>query len=206
MTSSCCPAYVSLAEKHIPKLVPQISHTPSPMVVTARRAKQQNPDTHTIFIGPCIAKQQEALQYSEIDHVINFEELGALFVARGINLLKLSSTETDTHTASYGNWFAAQSGLTQAITHHLQGSDAFRPMVINGINKANIRELKNIAAGRTDANFVEVMACEGGCIAGPGSLNNPKMAAKQHQQYLQTLSIQPTDTTQMQKGLAHAKP
>ncbi|MEN9443905.1 MAG: hypothetical protein RIS47_795, partial [Bacteroidota bacterium] len=159
MTSSCCPAYVSLAEKHIPKLVPQISHTPSPMVVTARRAKQQNPDTHTIFIGPCIAKQQEALQYSEIDHVINFEELGALFVARGINLLKLSSTETDTHTASYGNWFAAQSGLTQAITHHLQGSDAFRPMVINGINKANIRELKNIAAGRTEANFVEVMAC-----------------------------------------------
>jgi len=80
MASSCCPAFVSMIKKHFPDLVDHIAPTPSPMVMLGRKLKAELPDHKVVFIGPCIAKKEEALaDGSGIDAVLTFEELGAPF-------------------------------------------------------------------------------------------------------------------------------
>ena len=81
MTTSCCPAYVEAVKKHIPKLEPFVSQTPSPMQLTAKHVREQTPDAVQVFISPCVAKRSEAIKNSGIDYVLSIEELGALFVA-----------------------------------------------------------------------------------------------------------------------------
>lgn len=77
MTSSCCPAFVSLVRKHFPALLPFVSTTVSPMVAAERYIRSKRPDVVTVFIGPCIAKKNEVMsQYiQELEYVLTFEEL-----------------------------------------------------------------------------------------------------------------------------------
>ena len=83
MTTSCCPAFVNLIKKHYPTLIDNISTTVSPMVATSRMLKAKDPDVVTVFIGPCVAKKDEAQHYEGIvDAVLTFEELTNLIIAR----------------------------------------------------------------------------------------------------------------------------
>ncbi|MBQ2697357.1 MAG: 4Fe-4S binding protein, partial [Clostridia bacterium] len=82
LLSSCCPAFVDYVEKNHPDQAHLISHTPSPMVMTARRIKQRHPGARVVFVGPCVAKKKEAQlgkTMGAIDCVLSFEELSALF-------------------------------------------------------------------------------------------------------------------------------
>ena len=58
MTTSCCPSYIELVEKHIPDMKPYVSTTGSPMYYTARIAKEKHPDAKVVFVGPCVAKRK----------------------------------------------------------------------------------------------------------------------------------------------------
>jgi iron only hydrogenase large subunit-like protein len=80
MTSSCCPAYVFAVKKHITKLQPFVSETPSPMIFTGKITKEKNPLAKTVFIGPCLAKRKEAFDSEYIDYTLTYEELGAMLV------------------------------------------------------------------------------------------------------------------------------
>ena len=93
MTTSCCPAYVRAAERHIPELKKHVSATPSPMVLSARRVKERRPDAVTVFIGPCMAKRYEALHRDEVDYALTFDELGALLVAAGVDVAECAEPE-----------------------------------------------------------------------------------------------------------------
>lgn len=169
MTTSCCPSYVEAVEKHVPGMKPFVSDTPSPMMYAADIAREKNPETKVVFIGPCIGKRKEAKKNDKVDLVMSFEELNAMIVALDIDLGKLPENENRTNTKTLDRGFALSGGVAAAVK-------AERPdikideLAINGIDKKALGMLKAYARGKAPANFIEVMSCEGGCINGPASL------------------------------------
>ncbi|MDY3978668.1 MAG: 4Fe-4S dicluster domain-containing protein [Tidjanibacter sp.] len=178
LTSSCCPSFVRYVELAFPELKQYVSHTPSPMVEVARLIKKTEPDAKVIFIGPCASKKMEyTLEKTDgaVDSVMSFEELQAFLDARGID----TATQEDTplnNASFYGRIFAKSGGIVQgllnlAVTEEFKN---FKPIVMNGIEECKVGLLK-LKMGKAEANFFEGMACEGGCLNGPLSINrSPK--------------------------------
>lgn len=187
MTTSCCPAYTQTVDKHMPELKPFVSTTPTPMHFAAKAAKEQYPDSVVVFIGPCIAKRSEAFTDEYVDYTLSFEELGALFIAKGIFVREISEHDTDKSIEKHGHGFGAVGGVTNSIIAKLPENYEFNNMVIDGVDKAAIRQLKTFAKGKITANFVEVMSCEGGCVAGPSVISNSKLATKQLQDFIKNM-------------------
>lgn len=177
MTTSCCPSFVNMIEKHVPTLKSHISHTPSPMVFTAKIAKQKRPNAQTVFVGPCMAKKAESFKVTGIDMVINFEELDALLLAVKLDpgTLEISQKEIETSADAWG--FASSGGVLDAVKSKLPIGIDIRPIVINGIDKKSIRQL-NLLIKKKEFNFVEGMSCEGGCVGGCYMNVKPMVAQK----------------------------
>ncbi|KAG9393954.1 Iron-only hydrogenase [Carpediemonas membranifera] len=165
-TSSCCPAYVNLVDKHIPSLKPYVSTTPSPMVIQHEMMTEveNHPHLYT-FIGPCMAKRDEALKHG-IDFTLTFMELDALLAA----LPMPDAIPTDI-TFPPAVRFAYSTGVTQTVVNVL-GDEAkdLTTSHIDGLTKKTVLKLKTFhkKAMKGDVeDFLEVMSCEGGCIGGP---------------------------------------
>ncbi len=174
LTSSCCPAFVSYVEKNFPQLREHISHNLSPAGTAARFIKTQDPSAKTVFIGPCTAKKAE-FQRAEyaglIDSVLTFEELQALIDSREIDITALDEV-TMSEASPYGRKFARSGGVAEAVRRALdeRGSDFdFRPISCSGIEECRAALLR-AGKGALPANFIEGMACAGGCIGGAGCL------------------------------------
>ncbi len=176
LTSSCCPAFVSYIKSAFPKLENLISHNLSPMAELAKYIKETTPDAKVIFIGPCTAKKAEAQLDSVkpyVDAVMTFEELQALFDSRDIDITELE--EDVLENASYfGRIFARSGGLSDAVAQGLKEQNIdfeLKAVSCDGIEEcrtALMRKNKNVL----DANFIEGMACVGGCIGGAGCLTH----------------------------------
>ena len=178
MTSSCCPVYKEAAKKHINSLQKFISDTPTPMDFTGRRSKETAPDAVTVFVGPCIAKRVEAINTGSVDFVITAEELGAMFVAKDIFVRDAEEQQTPIKPTSEGREFAISGGVTEAVKSYLDSNVDIKPVLIDGLDKKSIKLLNAYSKVKCPGNFVEVMNCQGGCIAGPGNLSSPKSGAK----------------------------
>ncbi len=172
MTTSCCPSYIEMAEKHAPELKKYISSTRSPMYYTAQIAHEKYPDAKLVFVGPCIAKRKEARRDDLIDYVMTFEEMQSVFEG-----LEISMTEERVYQlpmtlrTAYG--FAQDGGVTAAVKAHVNGAFEFTNVQIANLNKKNVSLLRAYGkTGKAPAQFIEVMACEGGCISGP-SVSTP---------------------------------
>ncbi len=179
MTTSCCPAYIEVVKKHLPELAKFVSHTPSPMAISARRVKAADFEAATVFIGPCMAKRTEALDNPNVDYVLTFEELGAMLIATGIDVQTCAPKAFEHSAQSGGRGFPVSGGVTEAIRAHL-GDEANRlnPVVFNGLDSKSLNRLKMAATRGCEGNFIEVMCCEGGCQSGPGVLCNPVVAGR----------------------------
>lgn len=177
MTSSCCPAFVMYIQKQFPELASHISHNLSPAATIAKYIKGTEPDAKVVFIGPCTAKKME-FQKEEvrpwIDSVITFEELQALFDSRDIDLTALEEGVLD-NASYFGRIFARSGGLTDAVREGLkeQGLEGapFDPIACDGIEACRTALLK-ASKGQLPNNFIEGMACIGGCIGGAGCLSH----------------------------------
>lgn len=182
MASSCCPAFVALIKKHYPDLVDHISQTASPMVTLARRLKEVDPECRVVFIGPCVAKKEEALAPgSGVSAVLTFAELAAFLDAEGLDPAKASVQEAPIKGASpWGRGFAVSGGVAAAIQQELaaQGADVeFKPVRANGLEECK-RYLALARAGKLPGNFLEGMACIGGCVGGPATLVEAPQGAR----------------------------
>ena len=177
LTSSCCPAFVDYIRKNFPEIEPNISHNPSPMAAIAKYIKASDPESKVIFIGPCTAKKMEFQKedvHRYVDSVITFEELQALFDSKDIDIRELGEDVLD-NASYYGRIFARSGGLADAVKQALkeQGLDSFELKAVScdGIEEckmALLKKKKNVL----DANFIEGMACVGGCIGGAGCLTH----------------------------------
>jgi [FeFe] hydrogenase (group B1/B3) len=173
MTTSCCPAYVNLIGKHLPELVEHVSLTPSPMVYAHEMVREREPNAKTVFIGPCVAKRSEAKRKG-IDFVLSFEELGAIFAGRKIDVIACEAHPVERPAAASARNFARSCGVTEAVLAEATAKIPDFQLAakqINGIDRKTCAMLKLYAAGKLPANFLEVMACSGGCVNGPCSLS-----------------------------------
>lgn len=181
MTTSCCPAFVDMVNKHLPELKDHVSTTVSPMVASAKVIKSADPEAVIVFIGPCLAKKVEARQYSEcIDFVFSFEEMESLFVGAGINLLDIPDSGYTTTASRGGNAFAKAGGVVQAVIDaavKLNPDLVVKPHRAEGLQNCKTALLQ-LKAGKIDANFFEGMACTGGCVGGPGVLTDMRISNK----------------------------
>lgn len=177
LTSSCCPAFVSYIKKFRPELRDRISHNLSPMAQTGKIIKAKHPNALTIFIGPCTAKKDERSLPTVrpyVDYVLTFAELRAMFAARDIELESLKGISIE-NASPFGRGFAKVGGLSESVVQALKEIDLkdfkLSSLACSGMKEC-IKAIDALAAGDTKYNFIEGMACEGGCICGPGSLNH----------------------------------
>lgn len=184
LTSSCCPAFVSYIKKNYPQLEPYVSHNLSPMAMISKYIKDNNEDAKIVFIGPCTAKKAEVTLDSVkpyVDTVITFEELQALFDSREIDITTLEESALD-NASYFGRIFARCGGLSDAVAQGLkeQGLEDFelKALSCDGIEECKLALIKK-SRNILDANFIEGMACVGGCIGGAGCLTHGEKNKKQ---------------------------
>jgi [FeFe] hydrogenase (group B1/B3) len=190
MTTSCCPAYVEMVKRHAPELLPFVSHTPSPMRYAAQLAAEQVPGAVRVFVGPCTAKKLEAQNDDLIDSVLTFEELGALFVAKGIEVEDVEPEPSDALAATAGGrGFAVSGGVAGAIREaadRMEGTvPELRSECLNGLSRKSVRLLKSYAKGNPGFNFLEVMGCNGGCVGGPCVVGDPRTTTRKVEAFVQ---------------------
>ena len=186
LTSSCCPAFVTYIHKFFPKMVEHISHNLSPMAMMGKVIKKAHPECKIVFIGPCVAKKGEAKLDTVkpyIDAVLTFEELQAMIDAYDIDL-KAMEDDVLNNASYFGRIFARSGGLTDAVAEAFKEMgvtpEQFEPKVAtcSGLEECKLALLK-AQKGILPENFIEGMACEQGCIGGPGCLTHgPKEKAE----------------------------
>lgn len=177
LTSSCCPAFVDYIGKAFPDILPYVSHNLSPMATIAKYIKETDNTAKVVFIGPCTAKKSEVQKDSVkpfVDAAMTFEELQALFDSRDVDITQLGDGVLD-NASYFGRIFARCGGLADAVAQGLkeQGLDDFelKACSCDGIEACRVALLKK-SKNMLDANFIEGMACVGGCIGGAGCLTH----------------------------------
>ncbi len=187
LTSSCCPAFVKYIKSAFPNMGEYISHNLSPMAILAKYIKETDKNSRVIFIGPCTAKKSEAKKESVkpyVDDVLTFEELQALFDSKDLDITTLSEDVLD-NASYFGRIFARSGGLSEAVKEGLkeQGIDFnLKSIACDGIEECRVALLKK-GKNLLDANFIEGMACVGGCIGGAGCLTHGEKNKAQVDEY-----------------------
>lgn len=176
LTSSCCPAFVSYIKSAFPLLLPLVSHNLSPMAALAKYIKSTDKTAKVVFIGPCTAKKAEAQLDSVkpyIDAVLTFEELQALYDSKNLDITQLEEDVLD-NASYFGRIFARSGGLSDAVSQALKEQNIdfdLKAIPCDGIEECRVALLKK-SKNVLDANFIEGMACVGGCIGGAGCLTH----------------------------------
>ncbi|MCF8002459.1 MAG: 4Fe-4S binding protein, partial [Halanaerobiales bacterium] len=174
LLSSCCPSFKRTVEKHFEKLKPKVSQTVSPMVKIAEKVKDDT-GNKTVFIGPCISKKAESCKYESVDHVLTFEELMCIMVAANMNLASYDKKEGMKDSSRHGRQFAFSGGLSK-VMHELTEND-IKTVKGNGLDECQ-KLLNDIISKEKEIDFMEGMACQGGCAGGPANLNKAIVTKK----------------------------
>lgn len=185
-TTSCCPAFKKYIEKHFPELKDLISETVSPMCAVSRYIKKKYPGAVTVFIGPCIAKKSESLsgEKDTADYALTYGEIRAMLRAKGVKLEP--EEDTDDQSSIYGKKFANAGGVTAAVLESMKElgcTDDVSVCKCSGIAECK-KALTLLKVGRLPEDFIEGMACEGGCVGGPSRHRAPNVAMRDRNEAL----------------------
>ncbi|MCD8049506.1 MAG: 4Fe-4S dicluster domain-containing protein [Clostridia bacterium] len=184
LLTSCCPSWSMLAKKQFPQMIGSISNELTPMVGTARIVKKENPEAKIVFVGPCAAKKLEASRRtvrSDVDFVITFEELDAMFLAKGIDFSLLPEDDLGEDATAAGRGYGVAGGVAGAIEEcikeHYPGTEV---KIAHCEGLAECRKMLMMAkAGKMNGYLIEGMGCPGGCVAGAGTnISIPKAQAE----------------------------
>ncbi len=160
LISSCCHSINLLIQKYFPHLLHCLADTMSPMQAHCVDIKKRHPDCKTVFIGPCVAKKDEAEYYAGIvDAVLTFEELSKWLSDENI-VLEGKDETTDEGRARF---FPTTGGILKTFTRH---DDDYAYLAVDGVENC-ISVLRDIESGKVHKVFVEMSACVGSCIGGP---------------------------------------
>ncbi len=205
LLTSCCPSWAMLAKKYFPDMVDQVSQELTPMVATARTIKKEHPDAKVVFIGPCAAKKLEAMRRtvrSDVDFVITFEELQAMFDAKGIDLTKYEAESSFHNATGTGRGYAYAGGVASAIEkcvkEYYPGTDV---KVVHAEGLAECKKTLSLAkVGRMNGCLIEGMGCPGGCVAGAGTNIAVDKAKKKVQEFVagSTRSLPPKELEEIE--------
>lgn len=158
--SSCCHSINLLIQKHYPEALEYLADVVSPMQAHCMDIKKRYPNAKTVFIGPCVAKKDEAEHYEGIvDAVLTFEELTTWLKAENIEL----SPEPDKDVYSRARLFPTTGGILKTMDLSISG---YTYLAIDGVDNC-IAAIKDIRDGKVHKCFIEMSACIGSCVGGP---------------------------------------
>ena len=180
MATSCCPAWSVMAKKLFPQHADSVSMALTPMVLTARLIKQQQPEGKVVFIGPCAAKKLEAMRKSvrsEVDFVLTYEEMSGIFDAKHLDLEAMEEDPNGVNDASTdGRNFAVAGGVAKAVANVI--AERYPDREVKIASADGLKECRKLltlaAAGKYNGYLLEGMACPGGCVAGAGTMQPVK--------------------------------
>ena len=159
LITSCCPAVNSLIQKYYPTLLPFLAKTLSPMQAHCKALKERDPACYTVFVGPCIAKKDEGDQSPYVDAVLTYDELRDWLQDKG---LELPQREVAPQNGARARFYPTTGGILKA-TNKVEG---YRRVAIDGIENCQA-VLEEMQTSLPDGLFLEMSACEGGCVNGP---------------------------------------
>ena len=158
--TSCCHSINLLIQKHYPQALEYLADVVSPMQAHCKDIKSRFPNAKTVFIGPCVAKKDEAEHYEGIvDAVLTFEELTEWFKSENIVLEK----EMDNDICSRARFFPTTGGILKTMAQDIPG---YTYLALDGVDNC-IAALKDIIDGKVHKCFIEMSACVGSCVGGP---------------------------------------
>lgn len=158
--SSACASVNLLIQKHYPEMIKFLADTLSPMQAHCRDIKRRNPEAKTVFIGPCVAKKDEAQRYPGIvDAALTFEELTEWLEKENVRLEK----KVDSNPESLARIFPTVAGILRTMKDR---DPEYEYVAVDGIDNC-IAALEDVAAGHVSNCFMEMSACKGSCVNGP---------------------------------------
>ena len=158
--TSCCHSINLLIQKYFPSSLEYLADVMSPMQAHCADIKRRIPNAKTVFIGPCVAKKDEAEHYEGlVDAVLTFEELTNWLKAERIELER----ETDETPESRARFFPTTGGILKTMAQKVPG---YTYIALDGVENC-ISALKDIESGKIHKCFIEMSACVGSCIGGP---------------------------------------
>ena len=158
--SSCCHSINLLIQKHYPQALQYLADVVSPMQAHCMDIKKRYPNAKTVFVGPCVAKKDEAEHYEGIvDAVLTFEELTKWLEAEGVVL----EYEMDNEECSRARFFPTTGGVLKTMAQDLEG---YTYLALDGVDNC-VAALKDIISGNIHKCFIEMSACVGSCVGGP---------------------------------------
>lgn len=174
LTSCCCPIWFNMIKKSYPDVYKHLSPSVSPMVASGRILKELYENAKVVFIGPCIAKKAESKERDladAIDYVLNFRELQEIFDALNVNLEELPEDDKD-QASMGGRLYARTGGVSFSVKTIVNRLEPRRVIKLKAKKVDGVKNCKKILDDLRDnkkvgANFIEGMACAGGCVGGP---------------------------------------
>jgi len=158
--SSACASVNLLIQKHYPEMIKYLADTLSPMQAHCRDIKRRNPEAKTVFIGPCVAKKDEAQRYPGIvDAALTFEELTEWLEKENVRLEK----KVDSNPESLARIFPTVAGILRTMKDR---DPEYEYVAVDGIDNC-IAALEDVEAGHVSNCFMEMSACKGSCVNGP---------------------------------------
>ena len=179
--TSCCPGFVNMVRKHYPELSDAVSTTVSPMCAVSRMIKAKDPEAVTVFIGPCLAKKSEIVDQKiegNADYAMTYSEIRAMMRAKGVALEPVENTYQE--ASVFGKRFGNSGGVAAAVQESLKESGNNIDVKVYKANGAAEckKALLLMKVGRLPEDFIEGMACDGGCVGGPSSFKDQMLAKK----------------------------
>ncbi len=158
--TSCCHSINLLIQKYFPKCLNYLADVLSPMQAHCADIKKRIPNAKTVFIGPCVAKKDEAAHYQGVvDAVLTFEDLTNWLEKENIRLKQEIKPEPN----SRARFFPTTGGILKTMEPGLNG---YTYMTTDGVKDCMVA-LRDIEDGKIHKCFIEMSACEGSCIGGP---------------------------------------
>ena len=161
LISSCCHSVNLLIQKYYPSCLPYLADVLSPMQAHCKDIKRRHPDAKTVFIGPCVAKKDEADYYTGItDAVLTYEELTEWFETAGI----VPEKKLDKSDESLARFFPTTGGILKTMQKNMRPDYTY--LAVDGVENC-MAALHDIEEGNIERCFIEMSACAGSCIGGP---------------------------------------
>lgn len=177
LSSCCCPIWVGMIKAKYHELVKYTSPSISPMIAAGKVIKTLDPESKVVFIGPCVAKKAEAKiedLKGIIDYVLTFNELKDIFDVFDIKLETLHEVLSTQYTSKGGRIYARTGGVSEAVENALLEMFPDKLGMFSNEQASGIKEckemLKKALEGKIEANFLEGMGCDGGCVGGPKAI------------------------------------
>jgi iron only hydrogenase large subunit-like protein len=178
LTSCCCPLWISLIRRFYNQLIPHVPGSVSPMVACGRSIKHLEPNSITVFIGPCIAKKTEAREKDiadAVDFVLTFQEVRDIFEFANVNPAAIEDDPRE-HSSKAGRIYARTGGVSEAVQSTLERISSHRRISVKAQQADGMRACKEmlnlLKEGGITSNFLEGMGCVGGCVGGPKAILN----------------------------------